>query len=106
MKRERNKPCWCGSGKKSKMCHLNREKQPKPGIDQRIKDHRAANNIRACLVENLDSHPCSGGIVRAHSISRRASLELISRKQHVYGFPGSFTNLLKGRGFRPELVGV
>ncbi|HEX9654043.1 MAG TPA: SEC-C metal-binding domain-containing protein, partial [bacterium] len=30
MKIGRNDPCWCGSGKKFKRCHLGREDMPRP----------------------------------------------------------------------------
>src|ERR1019366_9305026 len=107
MKLGRNDPCWCGSGKKFKRCHLDRDKLGPLTIEEISKGQRGAANLRVCLAESLDPEPCRGGIVRAHSLSRKASLERISRKQHVYGFRGSFIDRLRGGGIvRPELVGV
>jgi len=30
----RNESCWCGSGKKFKKCHLNREHEPMPTFEE------------------------------------------------------------------------
>ncbi len=107
MKIGRNEPCWCGSGRKFKRCHLNRDSLPSLTIDEIAKEHRSAIDLRVCLAKGLDPTPCSGGIVRAHSLSRRAVLERISRKQHVYGFRGTFMDRLRNDGLiRPQLVGV
>src|SRR5579863_3632270 len=103
----RNDPCWCGSGKKFKRCHLDRDKLARPTIQEISKGQRGAASLRVCLAEHLGPEPCRGGIVRAHSLSRRASLERIARKQHVYGFRGSFTDLRRSAGIiLPRLIGV
>lgn len=103
----RNDPCWCGSGKKFKRCHLDRDKLAPLTIEEISKGQKGAASLRVCLAENLDPEPCTGGIVKAHSLSRKASLERISRKQHVYGFRGAFMDLRRGSGvIRPRLVGV
>lgn len=107
MKLGRNDPCWCGSGRKFKRCHLGRDKLAPLTLEEISKRQKRAASLRVCLARNLDPEPCSGGVVQAHSLSRKASLERISRKQHVYGFRGSFGDRLRsGRIIRPRLVGV
>ena len=109
MKLGRNDCCWCGSGKKYKRCHLNREVQEPLGV-QDILD--AFNNVYEtgdCLHPKANSLSCRGKIVRAHTIQRNGGLNKIAREGHVY-------NALKhGRlfpvpqwtvGSNPNLVGI
>lgn len=103
----RNDPCWCGSGRKFKRCHLDRDRLAHPSIQEISEGQRGAAGLRVCLAEHLGPEPCRGKIVQAHSLSRKASLERISRKQHVYGFQGSFTDLRRSAGtILPKLIGV
>jgi len=103
----RNERCWCGSGKKFKRCHLDRENVDRLTIGNVLDGQRDAASLRLCLVKNLDTTACSGGIVQAHSLSRKASLERIARKQHVYGFRAWLTELRQSGGrMLPRLVGI
>lgn len=43
----RNKPCWCGSGKKYKQCHLNRDEVARRG------SKKSTPNIEPRIIENL-----------------------------------------------------
>ena len=103
----RNDPCWCGSGKKYKRCHLDRELHERVTFEEILKGQKAAASLQLCLAQGLDATPCAGGIVKAHSLSRKASLERVARNKHVYGFRGAFTDLVGGnRKPAPRLVGV
>lgn len=82
----RNARCWCDSGKKYKHCHLEREKKKPIELKDVLKDLRNAMSIKQCLAAGLDSIPCSKKIVKAHSLSKEASLARIARGGHVYGF--------------------
>jgi hypothetical protein len=103
----RNDPCWCGSGKKYKKCHLNRADQPP------AKYHELASGLldlrrgeRKCLYR-LPSGPCTGKVIKAHSISRSAALSKIARSGHVYQPDGNPFEIQKRSGnIAHKLVGI
>ena len=102
----RNKPCWCGSGLKYKLCHLDRERQDPPTLEEAI---TAIDRSKKgyCLHPEASVTECKGKIVRSHSIQRRGGLERIARNGHVYQYPMSLAGLLKARGtVTPSLVGI
>lgn len=106
MKLGRNDPCWCGSGKKFKKCHLNRDVQ-KPineGIIQ--KQLNSFYSQKYCSVPEDIKSECSGKIIKAHSISKSASLKEIARDGHVLTtFRGavSYQNEFK---IEPKKIGI
>ena len=57
----RNDPCWCGSGKKFKKCHLNRADQPKIPISEVLSESKKAFSSKYCL--HPDKSCCSGNII-------------------------------------------
>ncbi len=111
MKRKigRNEPCWCGSGKKFKHCHLRRADQPPPNMGEII----SALSGREHLKTKICFHPespggCSRGVIRAHTVQRAGGRTAIARDNHVYHFQGSATRAAKSGGldFRPESIGI
>jgi hypothetical protein len=102
----RNKPCWCGSGKKYKKCHLDREQQEP--INQGV-IHKQLNGFysqKYCSVPSSMSAECSGKIIKAHSISKSSSLKEIANNGHVLTtFKGaiSFENGFK---ISPKRIGI
>jgi len=103
----RNDPCWCGSNKKYKKCHLNRADQPP------AKYHELASGLldlrqgeRKCLYP-LPSGPCMGKVIKAHSISRSAALSMIARSGHVYQPDSNPFQIQKRSGsIAHKLVGI
>ncbi len=77
----RNDLCWCGSGKKYKKCHINRE----------VKSYEVHNNFKnslkykTCKVPTALQHECTDTIIKAHTISKSANLKHIARDGKVYG---------------------
>lgn len=107
MKLGRNQPCWCGSGKKYKKCHLNREEQEKIKPWEAEQELRKAFGAKYCSVPDALKNECRGNIVRAHSVSKSMNLKKIERSGHVYAFIPSFENLTRNYGvLRPELYGI
>jgi hypothetical protein len=99
----RNEPCWCGSGKKFKKCHLERQRQAALSPDERFRLYRKAHGARGCLHPDAGA-ACRGDIVNGHTLRRRADLDRIARDGHVYGVrPGIFRPPTE---WRPELIGV
>jgi len=102
----RNEPCWCGSGKKYKRCHLPREAQ-RPVKPSEI-DEAAARVFRRrkCSAPEVWHESCSQP-ARAHSIQKAGSLEKIARDRHVYAFrPPPLGARLQGERMKPRLIGL
>jgi hypothetical protein len=103
----RNKPCWCGSGKKYKKCHLSREQQ-EPLTRRDLEAHsKNQKSKKICSVKNLFPEECSGNIINAHTISKSGSLKEISENGHVMGTKPSLSGLIKSDGkLALEKVGI
>ena len=103
----RNAPCWCGSGKKYKKCHMGRGNQEPLTIWEVEKEQRKFFSTKDCLVPDAMKVDCLGAIVRAHTVPRSGSLRKIARNDHVYSFIPSLEKLIEHQGrLPPELVGV
>ena len=94
----RNDLCWCGSGRKYKICHLDRATQTPIQPWEASKKFKQAFSVKKCLVPKAWQNECKGGISRAHTIPKSGSLERIARKGHVYSFDLSPENLRKNQG--------
>src|SRR5690606_3937256 len=82
--RDRNKLCWCGSQKKQKKCHGNREHEEPVDPWKVDKQHRKLYDTKTCLHPEATASVCSGKSVRAHTVRRSADLKSIARDGHVY----------------------
>ncbi|MCH8988994.1 MAG: SEC-C domain-containing protein [Chloroflexi bacterium] len=103
----RNAPCWCGSGKKYKRCHLGRNLEDPVPLSEVDKKFREAFSQRMCLVPNVMKNQCSGQIVKAHTVSRAACLSKIARYGHVYQIKvGLFGSDLPDGPAAYDLVGM
>ncbi|QDU09612.1 YecA family protein [Gimesia aquarii] len=102
----RNEPCWCGSGKKFKKCHMNRESTPRRTIQEVIETGREAYAKKVCLHPDLST--CNHGIIKAHSIQKNGGLSRIAVKGKVYGIrENNAGDLSKSNGMlAPKLVGI
>jgi hypothetical protein len=101
----RNDPCWCGSGKKYKKCHLDRAEQPRPTFSEVADDHRRTKQA-LCLHPSAPDG-CEGKIIKAHTIQRSGGLTRIARKGHVYAGNADLGVLKKTGGVIPfQLIGI
>lgn len=94
----RNDPCWCGSGKKYKKCHLDRDKAPRMNpfvAEQKLKKHFSA---KYCLHPEASRGLCRGSIARAHTIQRSGGLSRIAENGHVYSLKPSMKMLIELNG--------
>jgi hypothetical protein len=103
----RNQPCWCGSGKKYKHCHLGREHDERISIWDARRGEQRIRSTKTCLHPQAGESSCSGRIVQAHSVRRSADLRAIARDGHVY-HPDGDIGVLNQTGGRisARLVGV
>lgn len=97
----RNDPCWCGSGKKYKKCHVDRERQAPLQLQEILDRQKSAWISRTCLHPHATTG-CKGKIVEAHTIQRGGGLTRIARAGHVYGFGNPYTKMLE-TGLMAEL---
>ena len=103
----RNELCWCGSGKKYKRCHLNRDQQARPNPYEGADALRANFAAKTCLHPLAVGKDCQGPIVRAHSVRRSADLLPLSRDGHVYQLQAELDVLMRTGGKPgPKLVGI
>lgn len=103
----RNDPCWCGSGKKFKRCHLGREAEEPIQLWQVDKEFKRRFETRQCLAPIPWRRDCSSQISRAHTVRRSGSLQRIARNGHVYSHTMSTQRLRKTGGLvSPQLVGI
>lgn len=102
----RNDPCWCGSRKKYKKCHLDRERQT-----EKSQIHAASNlensKRKLCAFSDSNIDECAGKIIKAHTVSKSSSLKIIARNGHVYSMSKNAHELLSQNGvYAPKLVGI
>ncbi|WFB37851.1 SEC-C domain-containing protein [Kiritimatiellota bacterium B12222] len=106
MKNGRNKLCWCGSGKKYKHCHLDRNRSKPVKIWETNEVLSKAFTHKECLCpENLKTS-CTGDIIKAHSVPK-SWLKKISINGHVLGYKKDLMSIARHKGFPvPEKIGV
>ena len=80
----RNDQCWCGSGKKFKRCHLNRETQVRPGKQETLQRFYGVYEKGHCAHPEASPQTCSPKIISAHTIQRNGGLGIIAKNGHVY----------------------
>lgn len=96
--RDRNAPCWCGSGKKYKKCHLNRDDQPKDNPWSAVDVNRKSFTKKKCCARDVGLGPCDGGVIKAHTVSRGPNLAKIAENGHVLHYTATVQNLNKNGG--------
>ena len=105
--RHRNEPCWCGSGKKHKKCHRNRERQQPASPWEAQARFRKTFSTKTCLHPDSGPNTCGGGIIRAHTVRRSADLKAIAHQGHVFQCSVDFASLNKTGGrLIPRPVGI
>lgn len=82
---KRNKPCFCGSGKKYKNCCLLNNKKEYNFSDIQ-EEYKRDWNEKICLAPEELKKECSQEFIKAHTISKSSNLKQISNNGHVMGF--------------------
>lgn len=102
----RNAPCWCGSGKKYKKCHQNREHEPRPTFEEGKKLFKKAFDKDYCLHPNANKGECKGDIVKAHTIQRNGGLTRIAEDNHVYRIIPDIFKSTREVILKTDLIGI
>ncbi|MDZ7761723.1 MAG: SEC-C metal-binding domain-containing protein [Desulfovermiculus sp.] len=103
----RNDPCWCGSGRKYKKCHLGRDKAPR--MNPFVAEQELKKNFseKYCLHPEATKGLCKGSIARAHTIQRSGGLSRIAENGHVYSLKPSMKMLIELNGkVAPTSIGI
>lgn len=96
--RDRNAPCWCGSGKKFKNCHRDRDTQPKGNPWDAVNTNRKAFSLKKCCARDVGLGECDGSIIKAHTISRGPNLTKIAKDGHVLHYTANISDMKKNGG--------
>jgi len=96
-KLRRNDPCWCGSGRTFKKCHLRRAQEKSSNPFEASKRMAAVNRRPTCLHPGAPDE-CSEDTIRAHTIQRSGSLSRIAENRHVLGFSANLAELRRTNG--------
>lgn len=98
MKLGRNHPCWCGSGKKYKKCHLHRDTQPKIEASEALNFSKKSQNSGSCNCPDIMKPDCSGKPINSHSISKSLGLNTIAESGHILALKHDISTLTKNHG--------
>ena len=97
----RNDPCWCGSGKKFKKCHLDKEREKPLPLPAAAGVVRKAFQQRMCLHPEASADAC-GKVISAHTIQRQGALSrLVDATGHCLTFYPAFAQ----KGQEPQRRG-
>lgn len=107
LKMGRNEPCWCRSGKKWKLCHLDRHLQTPVDVFKTIAAMQDVDARGYCSHPEAGSATCSGQIIRSHTVQRRRGLAALAEDGHVISIKAAFENIFRNQGaIVPSEVGV
>lgn len=88
----RNDLCWCGSEKKYKKCHLNRQSESRLPFGALARRTMAESKLEHCLHPSAAPGTCDK-IVSAHTTQRSRVLDqIIDSQNHVYAFFSQHTD--------------
>ena len=103
----RNEPCWCGSGRKYKHCHLDRGNQTPLQRWELSKLINQKYGTKTCLAPVAWLSECSAQIAKAHTVPKASSLQRIAREGHVYSLIPRLGGLREDQDlFTPKPLGI
>ena len=106
-KMPRNAPCWCGSGKKWKYCHRDREFRPSVEVGERLSQLYSEFQKGYCSHPQASADNCGRRIIRAHTVQRRGGLAAIAENGHVLSVKAGVRDTFRNQGaFVPREAGV
>lgn len=92
-------PCWCGSGKKWKFCHKDRDKKASMSFGQIQAKSMKFYETGPCQHPSASAESCSTpSSIQSHTIQRRGGLASIAENGHVYSTKKAFQEIEKRQG--------
>ncbi|MBP4052188.1 hypothetical protein J9978_22220 [Chromobacterium violaceum] len=92
-------PCWCGSGKKWKFCHKDRDKKDPITFGQAQAQQMKFYQAGPCQHPSASAESCSTPLsIQSHTIQRRGGLAAIAENGHVYSTKKAFQEIEKRQG--------
>src|SRR5260221_10025024 len=86
-----HEPCWCGSGKKFKICHYRREEATPSRVGKLLHDSHELFYAKKC--QHPESPQKCGRIIRAHTIQRLGAIsDIVDERKKVSTFYPSRTD--------------
>ena len=102
----RNDRCWCGSGKKWKQCHRNREFQSPVNVREQFAQLDREFQRGYCSHPQASPENC-GAMIRSHTVQRRRGLAAVAENGRVISAKAGVRRRLWNHGtFVPREVGV
>lgn len=98
MKLGRNENCWCGSMKKYKKCHLNKEKGKRISKAEGVELTNLFTSKKKCSAPKFMKHECSNKVIKAHTLSKSNSLREIAEDGHVMGMKHGLSSMERNSG--------
>ena len=98
MKIGRNDPCWCGSQKKYKKCHLHRAAAAPVSVAEGLAALGAFRQSSECNCPEQIRQECSGQPINSHTIAKSLGLAQIAVAGHVLGLKHDFSTLKRTKG--------
>ena len=86
------------TGKKFKICHLDREVQAGDNPWAALDVNRQAFTKKKCCACDVGLGPCEGGIIKAHTVSSGPNLSKIAKDGHVLHYAVSIPEMNKNGG--------
>lgn len=102
----RNDPCYCGSGKKYKKCHLIIENQSPLPEGQIASGLKKLGQRKTCLAPQNMRDCCTTKIIKAHTVSKSASLTEIAVDGHVLSVKETIENKGLNKRFQLQKIGI
>jgi len=107
-KMQPNERCWCGSGKKWKKCHKDRETQSKLPLGAHIAAMKTDMiGSGYCSHPEASADTCGDRIIKAHTVQKRGGIAAIAENGHVISVKSGFEDISKNDGeIVPRQLGV
>jgi hypothetical protein len=93
----RNDPCWCGSGKKFKKCHMGRETEEPLDRNQHFKFLAKQKTLLKTCMHPEAPENCRT-VIASHIVQMRRQLEAIASNGHVLKFHTDLPDMFRNNG--------
>lgn len=101
----RNEFCWCGSKKKWKHCHYNRDQQKPINVFEAFAEY-SENFKRGFCLFPIANQSCNEKPIKSHTIQKNGGLYNIAENNHVLSCKHGLKNVVEKRVWEPKETGI